>query len=61
MGCGQTNVKNYNRRLCRLIHEGKAKPSFIVSHHLPLDQAPEGYEHFDRRDAGWTKVVLQPA
>jgi threonine dehydrogenase-like Zn-dependent dehydrogenase len=61
MGCGQTNVKQYNRRLCRLINEGKAKPSFIVSHHLPLDQAPDGYEHFDRRDMGWTKVVLQPA
>lgn len=60
-GSGQTNVKAYNRKLCRLIHAGKAKPSFIVSHHLRLDQAAEAYRHFDRREEGWTKVVLKPA
>lgn len=49
-----------NRHLCKLIEAGKAKPSFIVSHELPLAQAPEGYRHFDARDAGWTKVVLTP-
>jgi threonine dehydrogenase-like Zn-dependent dehydrogenase len=58
---GQCNVKAYNRQLRDLIHVGKAKPSFIVSHTLPLDDAPVGYQHFDARDQGWTKVVLQPA
>ncbi|WP_169949082.1 glutathione-independent formaldehyde dehydrogenase [Microbispora sp. H11081] len=61
MGNGQCNVKNYNRQLCTLIHEGKARPSWVVSHELNLDDAPGGYEHFDRRDPGWTKVVLHPA
>lgn len=61
MGSGQTDVKRYNRRLCRLIEQGKAKPSFIVSHRLPLEQAPHAYAQFDRREQGWTKVVLQPA
>jgi glutathione-independent formaldehyde dehydrogenase len=28
---------------------------------LPLEQAAEGYEHFDARDEGWTKVVLKAA
>jgi threonine dehydrogenase-like Zn-dependent dehydrogenase len=42
-----------------LIHAGKAKPSFIVSHRLPLDEAPNAYRHFDARDNGWTKVVLK--
>jgi glutathione-independent formaldehyde dehydrogenase len=60
MGTGQCPVKRYNRHLRNLIHAGKAQPSFIVSHHLRLDQAPEGYDHFDRRDDGWTKVVLHP-
>jgi glutathione-independent formaldehyde dehydrogenase len=32
----------------------------VVSHELPLDDAPEGYRHFDARDDGWTKVVLHP-
>ena len=61
MGSGQTNVKQYNRRLCALIAAGKAKPSFLVSHELPLDEAAEAYEHFDKREKGWTKVVLKPA
>jgi glutathione-independent formaldehyde dehydrogenase len=60
MGHGQCPVKRYNRHLRDLIHDGKAKPSWILSHELPLDQAPEGYEHFDNRDEGWTKVTLRP-
>jgi threonine dehydrogenase-like Zn-dependent dehydrogenase len=59
IGTGQTNVKNYNCRLCNLIEMGKAKPSFIVSLELPLQQAPEAYKHFDARENGWTKVVLK--
>jgi glutathione-independent formaldehyde dehydrogenase len=43
-----------------LIAAGKAEPSFIVSHNLPLDDAPEAYKDFDARDDGWTKVVLHP-
>ena len=53
-------MKRYNRYLMNLIRMGKAKPSWIVSHELPLDQAPDAYEHFDARDEGWTKVVLRP-
>ena len=60
LGTGQCSVKLYNRRLCKLIEAGKAKPSFIVSHELPLAQAPDGYKHFDARDEGWTKIVLKP-
>ena len=57
---GQANVKAYNRKLCNLIHTGKAKPSLIVSHELSLDQAPDAYKSFDERENGWTKVVLKP-
>jgi glutathione-independent formaldehyde dehydrogenase len=53
-------VKRYNRHLRNMIHAGKAHPSFIVSHRVGLDAAPDAYEHFDRRDDGWTKVVLKP-
>ncbi|MEW2258930.1 aldehyde dehydrogenase, partial [Streptomyces sp. NPDC047869] len=60
MGTGQAPVKRYNRALRDLIAGGKAKPSFVVSHELSLDDAPTGYEHFDARDEGWTKVVLHP-
>jgi len=61
MGTGQCNVKRYNRQLRDMIIAGRAKPSFVVSHELPLDQAPQAYEKFDKRIEGYTKVVLHPA
>ena len=60
IGTGQANVKAYNRKLRDLIFVGKAKPCVIVSHQLPLDQAPDAYKHFDERKDGWTKVILKP-
>jgi glutathione-independent formaldehyde dehydrogenase len=60
IGTGQANVKHYNRRLANLIQAGKATPSMIVSHELALEQAPEAYEKFDKREKGWTKVILKP-
>jgi len=57
---GQANVKSYNRQLCTLISAGKANPSKIISHQLSLDEAPDAYRHFDNRDKGWTKVILNP-
>lgn len=60
IGTGQCNVKAYNRRLADLIHYGKANPSLIISHELPLEEAPAAYKHFDNRDKGWTKVILHP-
>ncbi|HZU15536.1 MAG TPA: glutathione-independent formaldehyde dehydrogenase [Candidatus Dormibacteraeota bacterium] len=60
LGTGQCNVKRYNRYLRDLIISGRAKPSFVVSHEVPLDQAPEAYEKFDKRVDGYTKVILHP-
>ena len=45
MRTGHCPVKRYNRQLREPIHMGKARPSFIVSHDLPLDQGPDAYEH----------------
>ena len=61
LGSGQCPVKRYNRRLRDLIAADKAKPSWIVSHELSLEEAPEAYTHFDAREDGWTKVVLKPS
>ncbi|WP_327371582.1 glutathione-independent formaldehyde dehydrogenase [Streptomyces sp. NBC_01217] len=60
MGTGQCNVKRYNRYLRDMIIEGRATPSFVVSHELPLDQASSAYDKFDKRIEGYTKVVLHP-
>jgi len=60
LGSGWCPVKKYNQRLRDLIAAGKANPSWIVSHELPLEGAVEAYKHCDERSPGWTKVVLKP-
>jgi glutathione-independent formaldehyde dehydrogenase len=60
MGTGQAPVKRYNRELRDLIVAGRATPGWIVSHELSLDEAADGYDHFDKREDGWTKVLLHP-
>lgn len=50
----------YNRYLRDLIIAGRAKPSFVVSHNLSLDEAASAYDKFDRRVEGYTKVLLHP-
>ena len=60
LGTGQCNVKRYNARLRDLIISGKAKPSFVVSNEVSLDDAPDAYSKFDKRIDGYTKVILHP-
>ena len=38
--------------------DGRLDPLPLISHRLPLEEAPRGYELFDRREA--TKVLLVP-
>ena len=60
LGTGQCNVKQYNAYLRDLIISGKATPSFVVSHEVPLDDAVDAYHKFDQRIDGYTKVILKP-
>lgn len=60
VGMGQCPVKRYNLALRDLIIAGRARPSFIVSHRVPLREAPEAYRKFDERVDGYTKVILKP-
>jgi threonine dehydrogenase-like Zn-dependent dehydrogenase len=60
MGTGQCNVKRYNRYLRDLIISGVAKPSFVVSHEIKIEDAPIAYEKFDKRVEGYIKVLIHP-
>jgi glutathione-independent formaldehyde dehydrogenase len=60
VGTGQANVTRYNRQLRDLITQGRASPGFVVSHELPLAEAPSAYESVERQAAGFTKVILKP-
>lgn len=57
---GQTHVQKYMADLLRRIQEGEIDTTFLISHILPLDQAPEGYRNFKHKQNEWTKVVLKP-
>jgi glutathione-independent formaldehyde dehydrogenase len=59
-GTGQCPVKRYNVALRDLIIAGQATPSLLVSHELPLAEAPDAYAKFDKRADGYTKVLLHP-
>ena len=59
MGSGQAPVKKYNEYLRDLIVNGRAKPSQIVSHRIPIDEAPDAYDKFDKRIEGYTKILIK--
>lgn len=55
---GQTPVKQFHIFLRNLIIAGQAKPGFIVTDHIDIDQAPQAYKEFDKRD-GLVKAVIR--
>jgi threonine dehydrogenase-like Zn-dependent dehydrogenase len=57
---GQTHVQRYLKPLLQLIEEGRIDPSFVVSHRMPLDSAPEAYRMFRDKQNECTKIVLKP-
>jgi threonine dehydrogenase-like Zn-dependent dehydrogenase len=57
---GQTHVQKYLPQLLEMIVEGKVDTTFLISHRLPLEKAPEGYKLFKEQQNECTKVVLKP-
>lgn len=60
VGMGRDPDERYNTQLRDLIIAGRAKPSQIVSHRLPLSQATDAFQKFDERRDGYIKVILDP-
>ncbi|HYG24420.1 MAG TPA: zinc-dependent alcohol dehydrogenase [Verrucomicrobiae bacterium] len=57
---GQTHVQRYLRPLLERIEKGEIDPSFVVTHHMSLDDAPEGYETFRSKRDECIKIVMKP-
>lgn len=57
---GQTHVQKYMPILLEKIESGEIDPSFVITHRIPLDDAPAAYELFQKKEDGCIKVVLQP-
>ncbi|MEH2160921.1 MAG: zinc-dependent alcohol dehydrogenase [Nostoc sp.] len=57
---GQTHVHKYLRPLLEHVQNGDIDPTFVITHTLPLEQAPHGYEIFKDKKDNCIKVVLKP-
>lgn len=55
---GQCHVQRYMRPLLERIERGELDPSFVITHHMPLDDAPEGFDLFLHKRDECMKVVL---
>lgn len=57
---GQTHVHRYLDKLLHLVENETIDPSFVISHVLPLSEAPRAYELFKNKLENCTKVVMKP-
>lgn len=60
MRSGQTHVQRYLKPLLKLIEDGVIDPSFVITHRVPLADAPEAYKMFRDKKDRCIKVVLRP-
>jgi threonine dehydrogenase-like Zn-dependent dehydrogenase len=57
---GQTHVHRYLRPLLERVRSGELDARDVITHRLPLDLAPHGYEIFRDKEDECIKVVLRP-
>jgi threonine dehydrogenase-like Zn-dependent dehydrogenase len=57
---GQTHVHRYLKPLLDLIQNGKIDPSFVITHRMPLEEAPHGFKMFCDKQDECIKIVLKP-
>jgi threonine dehydrogenase-like Zn-dependent dehydrogenase len=57
---GQTHVQRYLRPLLDRIRRGEIDPSFVVTHRMRLEDAPQAYKMFRDKQNECIKVVLKP-
>jgi threonine dehydrogenase-like Zn-dependent dehydrogenase len=56
---GQCHVHRYMRPLLQHIMDGRIDPSFVITHQMKLDDAPVGYDIFNKKEDDCMKVVLK--
>ncbi len=57
---GQTHMMKYMRPLLERVQRNEIDPSFVITHRLPLEEAPRAYDIFDKKQENCIKVVLKP-
>jgi threonine dehydrogenase-like Zn-dependent dehydrogenase len=56
---GQCHVQKYMPLLLDRIQNGDIDPSFVISHTMPLSDAPKGYDMFVNKVDNCEKIVLK--
>lgn len=57
---GQVHAQRYMRSLLQYIENGALDPSFVITHRMNLEQAPQAYQMFCDKTDDCIKVVLKP-
>jgi threonine dehydrogenase-like Zn-dependent dehydrogenase len=57
---GQCHVQRYMRPLLERIERGDIDPTFVITHRMRLDDAPQGYDIFTNKEDDCIKIVLKP-
>jgi len=57
---GQTHMHRYMQPLLDRVQKGEIDPSFVITHRLSLDEAPQAYRTFRDKQDQCIKVVLDP-
>lgn len=57
---GQTHVHKYLKPLLERIQNGDIDPTFVITHEMSLEEAPQGYEIFKHKRDNCIKIVLNP-
>ena len=60
MKSGQTHMQRYMKPLLKRIESNEIDPSFVITHHVKLEDAPTAYKTFRDKKDGCIKVVLTP-
>jgi hypothetical protein len=60
MKTGQTHMMRYIGPLLERVQKGEIDPSFVISHKLPIDSAPEAYRMFRDKQDHCTRSFSSP-
>jgi threonine dehydrogenase-like Zn-dependent dehydrogenase len=60
MKMGQTHMHKYMKPLLERIEKGQIDPTYIISHRITLDEAPEMYKVWRDKKEHVTKIVIDP-
>ena len=60
MNMGQTHMHRYLKPLLERVEKGDIDPSFLISHRIGIEQAPEFYKIWQKKEQAVTKIVIDP-